>query len=98
MIRWEVGSGILDSCTQDTAPAPAMRYQEYRCDSLHHQISYTSDKQHNFRRARSCDNLLDGEWRGTRYSHKRKEQAWEFHYGHHIGSTIDKERSTYHDN
>merc|ERR1719245_1419891 len=77
--------------------------RKYQYQSLHHEFSYSSEcklsdnravyssNQQNFRRARSCDNILDGEWGGSEgCRNKRKEEVWGFRYGHHIGSTIDK--------
>ena len=68
---------------------------QYRCESLHQEFNYSCDsqryKQEDFRRARSCDNILDGEWRGTSWGNKRSEKAW----GHNIGSTRNKERLIY---
>lgn len=60
--------------------------------SLHQDSGYSSEcqvsKEENFRRARSCDNILDGEWGGTGWGNKRKEEL----RGVQIGSTTNKER------
>ena len=85
----------------------ARESMEFKCESLLPDFSYSSDyqlsarrvgfpqplKQHNFRRARSCDNILDEEKRDFDEEREqfRKEEVVGFHFGRAFESTIDKE-------
>ena len=79
----------------------ARKSMAYKCESLLQEFSYSSECQlsgrlsvpiqHNFRRARSCDNLLDDEWDQTSNETQREDKTWGFHYGQHVRSSMDKE-------
>ena len=81
----------------------ARKSTAYKCESLLQEFSYSSECQlsgrisgpiqHNFRRARSCDNLLDEEWNQTSNENQNEDKACGFHYGRYSRSSFEKERS-----